>query len=479
MSLPEGASAVPRAAPAKRSLFKKPAWAPAPVVQAQNTSSDAVDFFCRSDSSWKDFVGPRDGKRKRGKALTENNDPTIRRSANERDSEGEETSNGSEEASSSDEKSRPESKKISTSRSTSPAVTIKASPRALSKRYVDTVKENRNIPVIQEPKQMPKSSIPATNVISLESDEESDESPVVHASREPRAPAHVPSTYDDPELSEEEFPELARKAREKARQLALQADAPKLQESTKSALPHDPTATSKAKPWSQLPEETEPVISLLITSPIEDSRPLVVKRKLSQPLKEPRVYWCHKQDHGPELTDNVVLVWRGIRLFDSTSCKSLGIRVDQYGNLVRNGVKDVFGEDKGQIHLEAMTLEMLAERIKSKSEKAKASLSTYASYDRNAEVDEVDEVDELVKKLPAEKQTKIILKAKDLPELKIVVKESTLVSKIITAFRSDNKDRILPDSDVQLYFDGERLSPDSKVCETDLSDMDNVEVYIR
>ena len=55
--------------------------------------------------------------------------------------------------------------------------------------------------------------------------------------------------------------------------------------------------------------------------------------------------------------------------------------------------------------------------------------------------------------------------------------QSTLISKIINAFRS--RYQISGEKNVFLSFDGERLSPESKIEETELSDMDTLEVYSR
>ena len=48
---------------------------------------------------------------------------------------------------------------------------------------------------------------------------------------------------------------------------------------------------------------------------------------------------------------------------------------------------------------------------------------------------------------------------------------------MVNAFRSQYQ--IGAEKDVFLSFDGERLSPNSRVEETELSDMDTLEVYCR
>ena len=54
-------------------------------------------------------------------------------------------------------------------------------------------------------------------------------------------------------------------------------------------------------------------------------------------------------------------------------------------------------------------------------------------------------------------------------------RQSTLISKIVNAFRSQYQ--VGGEKDVFLSFDGERLSPDSRIEETEISDMDTLEAY--
>ncbi len=52
-----------------------------------------------------------------------------------------------------------------------------------------------------------------------------------------------------------------------------------------------------------------------------------------------------------------------------------------------------------------------------------------------------------------------------------------MISKICNAFRSQNQ--IGAEKEVYLMFDGEKLSPDGKVGDTDLSDMDTLDVFVK
>ncbi len=52
-----------------------------------------------------------------------------------------------------------------------------------------------------------------------------------------------------------------------------------------------------------------------------------------------------------------------------------------------------------------------------------------------------------------------------------------MISKICNAFRLQN--HIGAEREVNLTFDGERLSPESKVGDTELSDMDTLDIFIK
>ena len=51
------------------------------------------------------------------------------------------------------------------------------------------------------------------------------------------------------------------------------------------------------------------------------------------------------------------------------------------------------------------------------------------------------------------------------------------MSRIINAFRTANK--VEADKEVYLLFDGERLDPPMKVGDTELSDLDYIDVYVK
>lgn len=213
--------------------------------------------------------------------------------------------------------------------------------------------------------------------------------------------------------SDNEFAELARKAREKHRRKRLEtdlsfgsADAP----STAGDPASQQRSQSIPKSPRPPPPPRDPVIKIFITSKIENTQALIVNRRLSQRLRDVRLAWCHRQNFSKEFTDKVFLTWRGCKLWDVTTCLRLGIAVDEFDNLLLKGQKDITGEEDTHIHMEAMTEEILEEH--KKSHKAPILNEPLPGED------DVLEVEEKVEK-PAKR--KIILKAKGYEDFKVAI----------------------------------------------------------
>lgn len=323
----------------------------------------------------------------------------------------------------------------------------------------------------------------AAHIIDLESD--SGETPEAeistvqgHTGEDAMAPS--PVTRWETELApDEEFPELAQRARERARTKRLE-NGP-FPPSPANEVKHTGAsgeAESRDKEGSGSPFVHDPTLEILITSSIENTQPLIVSRKLSQRLKDVRLAWTQRQGFTPEMADAVFLTWRGKRLFDVMSCKSLGLGVNSSG--VIRGHGNLLGDEGGRLHMEAMTLEILKAR-----KKAQEDCQTSEEQARDTAS---------VSPAKAEAQIKIILVGRDHDDFRLRVKsvmsatptphghhadmvQATTICKIISAFRISND--IQPEKEVFLLFDGERLSPQCKVGETEISDMDKIEVYVR
>ncbi|KAL9121627.1 MAG: hypothetical protein Q9187_001819 [Circinaria calcarea] len=458
---------IPNPKPLKRQLFNRPAWA------RPQATPITTDIFHRSSQTYATIAAEEELRRKRRLAKkekesgarggTEEREEKRRRVADESEDENLDDYDGDDDGTAVATSTGPKSSHAKTeimvkSRSTSPVKPVTA-PKTLVHSYEEAIATSK----LQLERTL------QSKIIDLGDDEEPDSAHEDEADIEVTAvKVTKPSEYDDFELSDEEFPELARQAREKARRKRLQAD-------ISATTTPDPPATLESKAIDQLaavhaptplpPPLPEPVISILITSNIPNTLPLIVNRRLSQRLREVRVTWCQKQSFTSDFSSTVVLTWRGKRLFDITSCKSLGIGVDADGNIVTKGEKDILGEENRQIHMEAMTEEMFEDRRKAKAE------------DPSVTTHEQDTEEPAEEQPQQEEQVKIILKAKGFADFKLIVKPSTLMSRIIGAFRGANK--IEPDKDVYLVFDGERLDPPTRVGDTELSDMDYIDVYVK
>ena len=404
--------------PLKRPLFNQPAWSKPRVIQ------DSTDFFDRSsqvlarvpisgEQKHKKKVSRQHQERTQSRHKEEQEGKRRRLSHEEEENTGVDGSNQSSTYQTSVIK-KSQQTSAQTSQTSYPAKSSKpASDFPLSKSLAKSYEET-----IVAAAETRKHSTPA-NIIDLEGSEgsvegcESEQNDKQDITLITKLKSVI---YDDFPASDEEFPELARKAREKARRKRLEAD------SAATLTPDLPLSTGHSDSLSlavQAPQSVptppppDPVVSLLITSHIPNTNPLIVNRRLSQRLKDVRIAWCQRQKFTTEATQNVILTWRGRRLFDVSSCKSIGIGVDPLGNIVMKGEKDIFGEANRQIHLEAMTEEML-EVLKKAKEHTAAEDTT-----ENA----IEEIEGLPsQQLNQEQQIRIILKAKELKDFKLIVK---------------------------------------------------------
>ena len=384
-------------APQKRSLFNKPIWS-----RPQALSND-LDLFHRSNQTYADLAAETECARKRKLARRERergrqnvvgNLKGKRRRASEDDDDDSSSDESSNHSTHEGVESSPGQKtEGNIVPSASPRKPIH-SPKSLLKRYEAKVAATN---IGQEQRGKTKCS----NLINLEDEEESSVLPGQDITWEcaiVKAPA--PPDEDDQPVSDDEFPELTRKAREKARRKRLEEDI------------FPPTTTSHASHLSLhqlVPRASppDPILQILITSEISNTTPLIVSRRLSQRLKDVRLTWVKRQNFTTEFTDTVFLTWRGKRVFDVTTCRSLGITVDAIGRVRTK--EGSWEEDEGRIHMEAMTIKILEAYRKSKRDEVSGQLD--------------DAVQEQVEAVPDhEPQIRVILKAKGLEDFKLQIR---------------------------------------------------------
>lgn len=173
----------------------------------------------------------------------------------------------------------------------------------------------------------------------------------------PKAP--VEEIEDD---SDDEFVELARKARQQRQQ-----------SNNRSSRTPNPGVASPSPGLGSSHDTShdrppDPIIQLFITSPLPGTNPLIVHRKLSQPTGAIRHAWCQKQGFTKEYSEGVFFVHRMRRVYDVTTCRSLGLEADEYGNVTMRGAEGKEGVEK--VHLEAVTDEAFKQLKEQKEREA-------------------------------------------------------------------------------------------------------------
>ena len=201
-------------------------------------------------------------------------------------------------------------------------------------------------------------------VVEIEDADSEDEPIVLSAS----GPAPEAEAIEDE--SDEEFAELKQRAR-------LQREQKKLQDrhsGTPDVAPHSPSpgigTTSADRGQRSLPTPPpDPIVQFLISSRIPNTNPLIVQRKLSQRTEEIRKAWCRKQGFLEEMWNDVFFIHRMRRIYDVTTCRSLGLEVDAFGNLTMKGAEGKEGVEK--VHLEAVTEEIFQEMKDEREQESK------------------------------------------------------------------------------------------------------------
>ena len=383
-------------APRKRLLFNKPSWS-----RPQALSND-TEIFHRSNQTYADLAAEAEHSRKRKLARKESK-RVHQTSTGERANMRRRTTEAEDDESSSEGSSNyschteilhsPAQLKTGPLASSTSPRRPKHSPKSLIKRYEAEIAATKKD---QQQTQKPN----ALEIIDLEDEQDSLTSP----RQEPIwksaiAEPAVPPDDDDPPVSDEEFPELARQAREKARRKRLEEDI--VSTTTGSQQSHQ--SLPQSIPHNSPPD---PVLQIFITSDIPNTIPLIVSRRSSQRLKDVRLAWLERQHLSTDVTDTIFLTWRGKRVFDVTTCKSLGITVDAIGRI--SSKEGSWEQEREKIHMEAMTTKML---------------EAYKAAKRNGGSQEDDATQEAtVVGHDHEAQIRIILKAKGLDDFKLQVR---------------------------------------------------------
>lgn len=219
----------------------------------------------------------------------------------------------------------------------------------------------------------------------------------------------TPVEEEDDE-SDEELAALARQARQRR----LQRTHAATPDTTKSPTPRE-AASGSPHIGPQAVPLPDPPVMILVHSQIANTNPLKVYRKLSQNLREIRLAWCKRQGFDDSFTDSVFLIHRMRKVYDVTTCKSLGLETDAEGNITMKGAEGKEGCD--QVALEAVTQDIYDKML---AEKDREDAKRRDKWDPAAEAGAEEE--ETAPEPVAEEFIGLVLRARGKPDFKLKVK---------------------------------------------------------
>lgn len=215
---------------------------------------------------------------------------------------------------------------------------------------------------------------------------------------------------DEDDESDEELAALARQARQRR----LQRTSAATPDTTKSPTPRE-VASGSPHIGLQTAPLPDPPVTILIYSQIANTSPLKVYRKLSQNLREIRLAWCKCQGFNESFTDTVFLIHRMRKVYDVTTCKSLGLETDAEGNITMKGAEGKEGCD--QVALEAVTQDIYDKML---ADKDREDAKRRDKWDPAADAGAGQE--EAATEPVAEEFIGLVLRARGKPDFKLKVK---------------------------------------------------------
>lgn len=134
------------------------------------------------------------------------------------------------------------------------------------------------------------------------------------------------------------------------------------------------------------------------------------------------------------------------------------------------------GAEGGDVHLEAWTKEAF-EAYKA-AEEAKARNAHLDLENEDSGVGGVVAAEVVPAQQVQQEKLRIILRAKDMPEVKLRVKATTKIADLVAAFQAQREVE-LGGRSVELWFDGDRMEEEDCVGDADLEDLSGVDVVVR
>ena len=423
-----------------RSLFNRPQWSAPHPTEAKG------DIFSRGAQSYAARVAEREAKRQKRAARKSSKAPSEdeknehrekRRRISDDDQSSDDESEGDDDGiEAKDNKTEQRSAKDSTAkqRAATDELSVSASPAPVTSPALNHVSQAsqpkiEDLDIKKSPQATAETPNPSaesqpskSNVIELTDDESDSRTDFLlvansesraNTTSETAATTNEAAAVQDEGLasSEDEFPELAQKARQLARERKLGIH----RSISPAPAPYEAAdelkfSASRAEGNQSKPEA--PVIKLLVTSRIPNTRRLEVRRKLDQRLRDVRRAWCQHSNLSEQDMMDVILVWRDMRMYDSSSCESLGLGVGADGDITLHG-KRRSGEDMDRVGLEAMTIAMF-EEMKREKQRRKA-------LEDGAEQPEVEEQPKPKPKEAVEPKVRLVLRARGLSEVKVIM----------------------------------------------------------
>ena len=406
------------------SLFNRPVWAKS---QTSNLDEDASEtsLFSHSARSYSDIVAEKE--RKRRARLEKSKAREKRRGSGKREIKEERDGAGS-----------PKKRRITLEDGeallNSVGLARAPSPGLLGEDEDSAGDGMEHLPVRRSPRintrvyiedpRMAKKCNKSTEVVDTGSSDHEEDFVVNTAPLPPAEPAE--------EESDDEFAELARRARLQRQQ----KDAKDKKSRTPDVAVYSPSPGVCAADTGQRSLPTplpDPTIQLFVTSRIPNTNPLIVHRKLSQRIQEIRQVWCTKQGFSEEFSKDVFFVHRMRRVYDVTTCRSLGLEVDSLGNVVMKGTEGKDGVEK--VHLEAVTNELF-EQLKAEKARETKRRSGDLPPEESAEAGAIDGEDE-TQHPRGESLIRLLLKAKGKEDFKLKVKPVSDPSGVREQLRPD------------------------------------------
>lgn len=216
-------------------------------------------------------------------------------------------------------------------------------------------------------------------------------------------------------------------------------------------------------------------IDILVTSTVPDTKPCCFKFLFNKQLRLARNTWLALQKAKGTLLDiekedDIVLTWRRKRVYAFSTLLDLGIRPQGNGQAILDGYS-TNGLVKGRtrVYMEAWTWGLFQAMEREEQLKRKRETGELPDRGDSAPVGE---------ELPApEVKIRVILKAHNRADVKLTVRPGTTVKTLITGFRTQQS--IGSDTNVEVWFDGEKLEEHVTMNEADIDDMDMFEVHVK